>query len=317
MRFVVFLWIFTLVGFLFGQTKQVVQVETVTDLNRPEVSKAYRFMVADFLKSGGEGRTFIVKTENKDVAGYYFAVDKLPSSTNPKGVSLFTRDLKVLESLKKAKKDGVPLFLESIDHKVDAQVFGDDELGRPLRQSAFPKSKANFLLSVSPTMTSDILIHEMAHIEQAAEAHRISKFLSEHKGNLSESQYAKVRRAMKELGAYQEQYAALEKMKKQGQQNILKLVNDSSVEHHVEIVDFKDVYDDRMKEMAANSGMYMGMLSSTLRKIPSATQCAVVELARKSIEGMGKIESDLVETYPIERCSPAASGPRNPAPGVR
>ncbi|MBL7544091.1 MAG: hypothetical protein JNL11_09750 [Bdellovibrionaceae bacterium] len=302
--------------FVFAQDKKTVQIEAVSDLSRPEISKAYRFMVADFLKAGGEGRTFLVRVEDREADGYYFAVDKLPPSTTLKGISLFTRDLKVLESLKKAKKEGFPLFLKSIEHKIDAQVFGDDELGRPLRRAAFPNSNANFSLVVSPTATDDILIHEAARIKQAPESHPISTFLTKYKASLSDSQYETIRRALKELGAYQEQYTALEKMKKQGRKNMLTLVKDSSGEHHVEIVDFKDVYKNRMEEMQANSDMYMGMISSMLRKMPSATQCAVSDLTRESIEGMGKIESDLVERYPIQKCS-NNSAPQKPAQGVR
>lgn len=259
--------VFVLPLCLFSQEKPPVHVETVSDLNTTEVSMAYRFMVADFLKSGGEGRTFLVKTDYKDVAGYYFAVDKLPSSFNIKGVSLFTRDPKVLQGLKNAQKGGVPLFLESIDHDVDAQVFGDDELGRSLRLAAFPSSKANLLLSVSPTATEDVLIHEMAHIKHKSTSHPFSIFLNSHKETLSEAQLGIVRRALTELGAYQEQYATLETMKKQGRVNMLTVIKDSSG-HHVEVARFNDIYKKQMEEIRANSGTYMGSISSTLRKHP-------------------------------------------------
>ncbi len=130
-----------------------VKVESVTDLNDPRLTEGYRFMMADFVKAGGRGRTFYVRTEYKPAAGPYLAVDRLPPSVVPTGASLFTRDPQILAALEKIKRDGTPLLLQSTEKQIDAQVFVDDELGRPLRNKAFPQSKKTFVLSVSPSMT--------------------------------------------------------------------------------------------------------------------------------------------------------------------
>lgn len=289
------------------EDNHAVQIESISDLNHPQVSMAYRFMVADFLQSGGKGRTFLVKTDNKDVAGYYLAVDKLPTSINLKGNSLITRDPKVLAKLQKAQKEGIPLFLESIDHKIDAQVFGDEILGKSLLLAAFPKSKTNFSLSISPSTREDILTHEMAHIKHKSPSHPISLFLEQQKTLIKDPSFSRIRRALTELGAYNEQHAYLENLKKQGRKNILILVADSTKSHHVEIADFKDIYKKQMDEILASSGMYMSMIPTALRKIPSESQCALIDQIRNTLSGMGSIESELLQDYPLERCTDSSS----------
>jgi hypothetical protein len=97
---------------------------------------------------------------------------------------------------------------------------------------------------------------------------------------------------------------------------MLTVIKDSSG-HHVEVARFNDIYKKRMKEIRANSGMYMGSISSTLRKLPSSVQCELIDLARNSIKGMGAIESDLVGEYPIERCLTALPTNKKDKPGVR
>lgn len=300
---ILFLIVFILFTVLSSaQGNSAFEISSVEGSNEHVLPKEYHFMIADFLRARGEGRSYFISSSQKEIGGFYFAVDKLPPSISNSGKSLMTRDSKVLDILKKLQNEGVSIFLDSIDHKIDAQVWGDDELGQSLRKQGFPNSKNKYLLVVSPSATADILIHEIAHIEHKKVSHPISVFLEKYKQNLSGSQFKKIKRSLTELAAYQEQFLYLEKMKSSGQKSTYRLAHDPNGGHHVEVVSVQDLVKDRLEEIRASSSLYMSGISSILRDLDSFTRCALLDITRDSIKGMGSIETDLISDFLIQRC---------------
>lgn len=290
-----------------------VKIEPVGDHNSKDLPESYRFMVADFVEAGGRGRTFLVHSNEKEVAGPYFAVDRFPPSVAKNGVSIFTRDPKILDLLKSINQDGVPVLLQSIDHKIDAQILGDDDLGRSLRKVAFPQSNKTFLFSASPSMTLDVFVHERAHIDHREPSHPLSQFLDSLKMQVDVAQLRKIRRALTELFAYQAQYHELQRQKRLGTKKIL-VLGGNPPRHQIEHVDFEKFRERRNKEIQISAGMYLQMISSELRRMPSSAHCRTIDQARNAIAGMGEMETALLEeNIGFTRCpsgrDPVSSGP--------
>lgn len=286
-----------------------VRFEIVLDPNQKDLPENYRAMVTDFHRAGGKGRTYFVHTDMKELAGPYLAVDRLPGSVRANGTSLFTRDWAVLNSLKNLHKSGAPLFLQSVDQQVDAQVFREDEVGKGLREAAFPKSKKNYALSVSPSATEDILVHEAAHIHQKTPTHPLAVFLEQLRSKVDEAAFRAIRRALEELWAYQAQYRFLEKQKKAGLKSVRELVK-TNAGYTIKEINFEKLREQRLKETTASVGMYMQNVSNHLQGLSNETRCQTIDQVRDAISGMGTIEENLVYTYfAFNRCASPVTTP--------
>lgn len=266
------------------------------------VPENFRFMIADFRRAGGQGRSLRVHSESKVVAGYYFAVDRLPPAVSPDGASLLTRDPKVLSELKRLQAQGLQLLLEPIDQSADARVWGDDRFSRMLRETIFPAAKNSILFFISPTMTEDILVHEMTHVEQMKDSHPLNQFLKRLHSHFDQNQLRKIRRVLRELFAYEAQFRFLKNRQKRGPSQLLTLVKTPPT-HHVISVPLPDYLSQRLLEIEAASSIYAQTLSTEIRKALPKIECAIIDQAQQAFDGMDEIGQNIRKNYPeLARC---------------
>lgn len=260
----------------------------------------FQFAVRDLVQSGVQGEIYslefsksLKQTQSqmnfRTYEGPFFAIKALPQTISSKAQSTFLRTPAILDQLNKLLQNDVRLIFITPDRGIDAVVFNkSDPLNNGIRE-ALEVNDSTQILAISPTMTFDILVHEMEHIAQAKSSHRIQKTLAEIRPALNDQTFRKTRKTLEEIMSYRAQMQYLSTLEKQPPQVIgIAMFQTGSNFFHFEEIPFSTYRLDRRFETRVTIDMQLTELSRQLResKIDNHVSCKIHQALMTELQSL-------------------------------